>query len=92
MSPRISIIIPTFNRAWSLPRTIASVLNQTSKDWELIIVDDGSTDDTTGVIKEYLTDTRVRYFKKENGGVGTARNFGIAKASNQLLTFLYNYY
>ena len=88
MSPRISIIIPTFNRAWSLPRTIASVLNQTSKDWELIIVDDGSTDDTAGVIKEYLTDTRVRYFKKENGGVGTARNFGIAKASNELVTFL----
>jgi len=84
----ISIIVPAYNRAWSIERAITSVLHQTSHDWELVIVDDGSTDTTQEVVAKYLSDSRVRYFKKEHAGVGAARNFGIVQAHNELVTFL----
>lgn len=85
--PFFSIIIPTYNRAELLIKTIRSVLNQHFEDFEIIIVDDGGTDDTEGLVKE-ITDPRLRYFKKVNGERGAARNFGIDKALGNYVTFI----
>ena len=70
MNNLVSVIIPTWNRSNLIPTAINSVLNQTYKDWELIIVDDGSTDNTEEVIKKFQTnDTRIKFIKhKENSG------------------------
>jgi glycosyltransferase involved in cell wall biosynthesis len=87
-APRVSIIIPTFNRLWTLPDAIESVLAQTYREYELIVVDDGSTDGTGGWFHETIRDDRVRYIKKENGGVSSARNVGIQSARGQYIAFL----
>jgi glycosyltransferase involved in cell wall biosynthesis len=84
----ISIVIPAYNRANLLPRAIASVLNQTSAEWELVIVDDGSTDTTPDVVKQYGTDTRIKYIKKHNSGASHSRNVGVETASHEWVTFL----
>ena len=83
----ISIIIPTYNRAKFLPRAIESVINQTFKDWELIIVDDGSTDKTSNVVKQYQ-DNRIRYIYQENSERSAARNNGIKHAKGKYICFL----
>ena len=62
----VSIIIPVYNAAEFLDKTIQSVLQQTFGNWELIIVDDGSTDNSAPIAKSYLTDSRVQYFFKPN--------------------------
>jgi len=86
-APLISVVLPTFNRERLLPRAINSVLNQTYKNLELIIVDDGSTDDTEKVVKGY-SDKRIRYYKlKLNKGGSSARNFGIKSARGKLIAF-----
>ena len=82
-----SIITPTYNRAHTLPRAIESVLKQTFLYWELIIVDDGSIDNTKEVISKY-NDERIKYIYQENRGVCSARNNGISKANGKYLTFL----
>jgi len=86
--PIFSIIIPAYNRAWCIERAVESILSQNIQDWELIIVDDGSTDNTKNIIKQYLTDQRVRYFYKENGGVGSARNIGMKNLNSDVFMFL----
>ncbi|MDR7127724.1 glycosyltransferase involved in cell wall biosynthesis [Algoriphagus sp. 4150] len=86
--PTISVIIPTYNRSHVLPNAIQSVLNQTYEDWELIVVDDGSGDDTKEVIKPYLKDNRIFYFYQENKGVSAARNYGASMANGKYLVFL----
>ena len=79
-SPLVSVIIPTFNRAELLPRAIQSVLDQTLPDLELIVVDDGSTDDTLQVLQGF-SDPRIRYIRHEaNKGLAAARNTGIRAA------------
>jgi glycosyltransferase involved in cell wall biosynthesis len=83
-----SIIIPTYNRAHLIPRAIRSVVAQSSGDWELIIVDDGSTDNTEMVVAEFLLDKRINYFKKANSGAAESRNVGVEKAKGELITFL----
>jgi glycosyltransferase involved in cell wall biosynthesis len=86
--PKISVIIPTYNRAAMLPRAIGSVLAQTYQNWELIVVDDASTDDTKGVVRSFR-DSRVRYVKLErNSGPSRARNTGMHQARGQYLAFL----
>ena len=82
-----SIIIPTYNRAGTLPRAIDSVLAQSYENFELIIVDDGSTDNTEAVVLE-IKDARIRYFKKENEERNIARNFGINHAQGEYVCFL----
>ena len=83
--PEISVIIPTFNRVHTLPRAIDSVLSQTVQSKEIIVVDDGSTDDTQAVLVDY---PELRIFLKDNRGVSAARNVGIEKASGEWLAFL----
>jgi glycosyltransferase involved in cell wall biosynthesis len=84
--PFFSIIIPTFNRRDHLPITIASILAQKLSDFELIIVDDGSTDGTEDVVGKF-TDPRVKFFRKQNGERGAARNFGAQRASGKYVNF-----
>lgn len=83
----VSVIIPTFNRAQFLIRSISSVLNQSYVDLELIIVDDGSTDETLEVVNS-VKDSRLSYHYKENGGVSSARNLGVTKAQGEYIAFL----
>lgn len=85
-SPFISVIIPTYNRARVIKEAIDSVLNQTVKNVELIVVDDGSTDHTEEVLKAFHSDIRV--LKQKTKGVSAARNRGIAEASGEFIAFL----
>lgn len=77
----ISIIIPAYNQSEFLNETLESVIKQTSSDWECIIVNDGSTDLTETIAKQWVAkDSRFRYFFKNNGGLSSARNYGIQQA------------
>lgn len=77
MTPRISVLIPTFNRADFLPQSLDSILAQTIPPLEVIVIDDGSSDNTPEVLKSY--DGRVQYIRKANGGKSTALNLGLAQ-------------
>jgi glycosyltransferase involved in cell wall biosynthesis len=85
--PKITVIIPTYNRANLIGETIQSVLRQTVRDFNLIVVDDGSTDNTGEVLKRYQ-DPRVRYEYRENRGVSVARNIGLKLSNTDYVTFL----
>lgn len=78
--PKVSIIMPTYNKGNIIREAIEPILTQTFTDFELIIVNDGSTDNTGKVVKEY-NDSRIRYFEKENRGPASARNLGLRHAS-----------
>jgi lipopolysaccharide biosynthesis glycosyltransferase len=83
----VSVIIPTYNRADMITESVKSVLNQTYADFELLVVDDGSTDDTKQVV-ESIRDERIRYIAMpENGGAGAARNEGIRQAKYDYIAF-----
>jgi glycosyltransferase involved in cell wall biosynthesis len=84
----VSVIIPSYNSARFLKDTITSVLEQSYKNIEVIVVNDGSTDDTENVIREFDKDLRFFCFKKENGGVSNARNFGFKKSKGDYIAFL----
>lgn len=81
----VSIVIPTFNRSRMIVRSLESVLASISPDDEVIVVDDGSTDDTASVLKPYFG--RIQYVATPNRGVGAARNRGMARATRPLLAF-----
>ena len=83
---RISVIITTFNRAQFVKKAINSVLNQTYQDVEIIVVDDGSTDNTKSIVNSY--GEQVRYIYQENKGAASARNAGIEKSKGEYITFL----
>lgn len=83
----ISVVIPLFNKRDTVSESVASVLNQTASDFELIIVNDGSTDGVEDVLCN-ISDPRVRIFHTNNRGVSSARNFGIAKARFEYVAFL----
>ena len=85
-SVRVSVVVPTFNRAWALAGAVDSVLAQTSSDFELIVVDDGSTDGTEALLAAY--GNRIRVLCQSNAGVSAARNAGIVAARGELIAFL----
>ena len=85
-TPRVTVIIPTYNRAGCLREAVDSVLAQDFRDFELIVVDDGSTDDTPRLLQEY--GEAIRVFRQENRGVSAARNAGIAVSRGALIAFL----
>lgn len=88
--PAVSIIIPTFNRADTLPRALDSVLGQTMRDWEIVLVDDGSTDQTSSIAQVYRDKLyrRFQYVRQENRGCSAARNRGIDIARGKFIAFL----
>ncbi len=83
----VSVVIPTYNRAILLKRAILSVVKQTWKEWELIVVDDGSTDNTKEVVSR-IRDPRIRYIYQDNRGVSAARNKGIMLSQGKLIALL----
>ncbi len=85
-TPFFSIVVPTYNRAHLIDKTIRTILNQEFTDFELIIVDDGSTDHTTSVVNGF-TDSRIAYLKKENAERGAARNFGCNKSQGKYVNY-----
>ena len=84
--PIVSIIIPTYNRAGLITETLKSVFAQTYKDYEVIVIDDGSTDNTEEVLAPYMD--RIRYIRQENAGVSVARNRGMLAATGEFIAFL----
>ncbi len=89
MEDLVSIIMPSYNTAKFISETITSVLAQTYPNWELIIVDDCSTDDTDAVIRPYLADDRIRYIKNEkNSGAAVSRNRALREAKGKWIAFL----
>ena len=85
----ISFIIPTYNSANTIKRAIDSILKQnTDLEYEIIVVDDGSTDNTEQVLKCYENDERIKYYKKENSGVADTRNYGVKMATGEYIIFV----
>lgn len=85
VTPRVSVIIATYNNAHYILEAIASVFNQTYTSYEIIVIDDGSTDNTREVLEPYLD--KIRYVYQENKGVSHARNLGLEMAGENLLLF-----
>ena len=83
---KVSVIIPTYNRANLVTEAINSVLMQSCKDIEIIVIDDGSTDNTSKVLKTF--GDRIRYIKQKNMGAGAARNRGLKEANGKYIAFL----
>ena len=88
-TPLISVVIPAYNAEQFLDETLESVLSQTYENWECIIVNDGSTDNTESVAKKWCEkDSRFRLTNKENGGLSSARNWGIKESKAEYIAFL----
>ena len=87
-SPAISVIMPTHNRAQFIGEAIASVQNQSFTDWELLIVDDGSSDTTREEVAPFLADARIRYFYKTQSGGANSRNYGVERSRAPLIAYL----
>lgn len=84
----ISVIVPLYNKETAIARCINSVMIQSLSDWELIIVDDGSTDKSSVVVETYLSDKRIKYLPKSNGGVSSARNYGVCHAKGEWIIYI----
>ena len=88
MNPLVSVIVPVYNSTAYLKRCVDAILSQTYSNLEIILIDDGSTDDSLALCKEYSkSDSRVKAFHKENGGSSSARNVGIKEASGEYICF-----
>jgi len=86
---KVSVIMPAYNAANHISHAIESVLKQTYSDWELIVIDDGSTDNTADIVKQYTEqDSRIRYLWQLNGKQGKARNKGISISKGEIIAFL----
>ena len=85
--PKVSVIIPLYNKGKYIARALDSVFSQTYQDYEVIVVDDGSTDNGPEIVKQY-NDPRLRLIHQENAGPGAARNKGISESKGEFLSFL----
>jgi glycosyltransferase involved in cell wall biosynthesis len=86
ISPKVSVIVPCFNQAKYLSEALESVITQTFNNWECIIINDGSTDDTEIIASKWSEqDNRIKYFSKPNGGLSSARNFGIKHSTGEFI-------
>src|ERR1700685_1198678 len=85
-SDLVSVVIPTYNRAYILGHSIESVLKQTYRPVEVVVIDDGSTDDTRRLVEHF--GPPVRYFHQPNAGVSSARNHGLREARGEFVAFL----
>lgn len=89
MNPLVSVIVPCYNQGQFLAEALESVYNQTFSNWECLIIDDGSIDNTNEIAKTFADrDSRFRYLYKENGGVSSTRNLGLENAKGQFIQFL----
>lgn len=88
MKEFISIIVPIYNAEEFIERCIKSVVNQTVSNWELLLIDDGSTDSTVNICNKYIGDSRIHLLSKKNTGVSDTRNLGIAQSKGNWITFL----
>jgi glycosyltransferase involved in cell wall biosynthesis len=79
-APRVTVVVPCFNAAWSIARTLQSVLAQRLSDFEVVIVNDGSTDNLHEIVAPFLADPRFRLVDQENYGLAAARNAGLRAA------------
>ncbi|MBQ4829541.1 glycosyltransferase family 2 protein [Alteromonas sp. MMG017] len=84
---KVSIIVAVYNGEKTLRKTIDSLLSQTVKDYEILLIDDGSTDTSVDIISGYLDNEKVKYHKKKNGGVASARNYGIEVSTGEFIGF-----
>lgn len=87
-SKKVSVIIPTYNGGKYIIKAIESVLSQTFKDFEIIVVDDGSTEDIYNVVKSYIDKNQIKYIKQKNAGPGSARKNGILNSNGKYIAFL----
>ena len=85
---KISIVLPTYNRSVFLKNTINSILDQTFKNWELVIIDDGSTDNTRKIVSSFLVDKRIKYIYQKNQERSAARNTGINRSTGDYICFV----
>jgi glycosyltransferase involved in cell wall biosynthesis len=83
-----SVVIPLYNKAHTIVNTIQTVLNQTYTDFEIVVVNDGSTDNGVEVIQQHFSDSRIRIVNQQNQGVSAARNNGVASSKYELIAFL----
>lgn len=88
MKPTVSVVMPTYNYGHYLAGALTSALGQTHADLEVLVIDDGSTDNTAAIMQPFLADERVRYYRRANQGPAAARNFGIAAARGTWVAFL----
>jgi glycosyltransferase involved in cell wall biosynthesis len=88
MTPRVSVVMAAKNYARFLPQAVESVRAQTFADWELVVVDDGSTDATPAAVRPFLSDPRVRYVRSDRLGQSRAKNLGIALSRGEFVAFL----
>jgi glycosyltransferase involved in cell wall biosynthesis len=84
----VAVVVPAYNQSRYIVSTIHTVQQQTFSDWELFIIDDGSTDDTPQVVREFLSDKRIHYITQQNQERAVARNAGIAKSTSPYVAFL----
>jgi len=86
---KISVIVPVYNAERYISRCVDSILKQTYSDWELLLVDDGSKDNSLAILNDYgKKDSRIRTFHQENAGAGAARNVGLENAIGDYIVFI----
>jgi cellulose synthase/poly-beta-1,6-N-acetylglucosamine synthase-like glycosyltransferase len=86
-APSVSVLVPAYNEERTMAAALRSVLASDYPDFEVIVVNDGSTDNTEGEVRPFLSDSRVRYFRKDNGGKASALNHGLAAARGEIVLF-----